>query len=85
MSMIKKKEVMTMAMLAEEIHTQQSSPIFVSVIKQLRDLEVIKIKPYLGNTKLVEIDNKKLTNIIDDDEIVNYFYKYFHEWHVITW
>lgn len=87
MSMIKilKTDIMTLSMLAEKIQTQQSSPNFVKVTNLLKEWHVLKVKPYFGNTKKVEIDVDKLTDIIDEQMITLFFYKYFKEWHVITW
>lgn len=85
MSLINSKELLTISGLAELIGSRSSSPIFVSVINYLKEKEMIKIRSHLGNTKVVSIDYIKITDIIDEHELTNFFFKYFREWHVVTW
>ena len=78
-------EVLTLSMMAEKIGTQQSSPSFNKVITFLKSESIIEVHPYLGNTKIVKVDDTKLTDLIDNQKITNFFYDYFREWHSITW
>jgi hypothetical protein len=84
-AMLKKKSLMNLKMLAEKVNTQASNPKFVKTINILKEHNIIQIKPYFSNTKIVEIDNKKLTDLIDEQYITNIFFGYFKEWHVVTW
>jgi hypothetical protein len=79
------KEQYTISSLAKEIGMQPTSPYYNFVIKYLKSLDILITKDTFGNAKLVTINYKKLRDLIDDQKIVEEFYKYFNQFHICSW
>jgi len=78
-------ENLTLTALAKEIDTVSSSPTFVSVINTLKENNLLEVHDYIGNVKLIKINEKKLRDFIDELPITNFFFEYFKIYHIVSW
>ena len=82
---INKKEKVTKINLAKMINVKYTNPLFYKMIKMLAFKNIISHHATIGNAKLLEINFKKLKNLIDEQKECNKWYEYFEKYHICSW
>ena len=76
---IKKDRVFNVASLCNMIHYSPSNPFIRRVFKYLNENEVFIFQEKIGASKVYKIDNKKLSELIENNDIWQEFATYVHK------
>ncbi len=72
------KKPVNMSKLAKDIGISHSNPYFQEIIKELRTEGIMVTVEEIGNMKFIEINQGKLQDFINEQEVTQIFYDYFH-------
>jgi len=75
----------TLTSLAKFIGINCMSPKFRNFLQKCLISNIIIIKHQIGPSKIIEINEKQLKNVIDEQDIVNFYFNYFTENHICEW
>lgn len=79
------EEHLTQASLARAINTSVTSPLFNNIIKYLVEKKIITKHAFIGNCIKLDINEKLLCELIDEQEVVETIYEYLKSYHFATW
>ena len=79
------EKYLTQSSLARHINTAPTNPIYARIFKYLVENEIIELRNTIGNSMLLEIDERKLRDLIDDCEVVEHIFSYLEDAHTAMW
>lgn len=76
---------LTVSKLSKLIETDIHHPKFYKMINYLFNKNILIHTKIIGPTKFIKVDKKKLKDLIDDQNVIEYFYDYFNKHHFCKW
>lgn len=84
-NLINHKET-TISNIAKDIQISITHPYLYKILRYLMDKEAIVVNKIIGNTKLLKINYKKIKNVLDEQEEINFMVdNYISKDHKFLW